>query len=338
MKKAITLIILNLLLLTSHAQDTVDVVEKTIKIPGFSRQTEYYGFAAGDKIIFNLTVGNKKELKDVSISQYPDNVKFADHTVQKIEGKTINVLIKSVYSFEFYNSNISGREVTIKIQRISKSDETKLFNTNVKWVNVVDTTYIAKENTFIEKSDTSIVDVINSKVRVHSQTNLSSSNRTIVDFILPINTIKFTYWIGVGEQGETAFKQDQLAFSKSVGQVLGSFNPLAGLAFNLISMTTVTAGDHVKYYFIRTGDDYQRFVAGLAFMQFKSGDVVTDAGLINYGSVQNQKLYIGLQNDNLTRGIDVTVKILAVLVNNKYKSVTERVPVYSNKSIPMSEN
>lgn len=73
-------------------------------------------------------------------------------------------------------------------------------------------------------------------------------------------------------------------------------------------------------------------------MQFKGGDVVTDFGLMNYAAKENSKLYLGLENDNLRQGIDVNVKVVAVVVNNKYNSVTEKVPSYSNKAVPVNEN
>ncbi len=121
------------------AQDTLEVVDKKIKIDGVGTVKEYYGFADGDKVIFSLTVEGKKELKDITISEYPNNVKFADHKTDKIENKMLKISGNSVYSFEYYNSNLSGRTVAIKIQRIPKSEQTKFFNTNVKWVNKVDT-------------------------------------------------------------------------------------------------------------------------------------------------------------------------------------------------------
>lgn len=319
------------------AQDTLDVVDKKIKIGGVATVTEYYGFADGDKIIFSLTVEGKKDLKDITISEYPNNVKFADHKTDKIENKVLNISRNSVYSFEYYNSNLSGRTVEIKIQRIPKSDQTKFFNTNVMWVNKVDTTYSAKQNTYQVKSDTSFVDVINSTVRVHSTTNLNP-NKTMVDFTIPANTIKWTYWIGVGNDSQEAFKKDEKEFANSASKLIGSINPLAGLAVGLFSMSHSKVGDNVYYYFLSNYTDVQKFNSGQEFMQFKNGNVVTDFGLMNYPSSNNQKYYLGLMNDNTLEGIDVNVKILAVVVNNQYESIVENVPSYFNTRIPVIEN
>jgi hypothetical protein len=337
MRKAILLFLFNSFFFYTQAQDTLDVVDKKIKIGGTATVTEYYGFADGDKIIFSLNVDGKKELKDVTISEYAGNVKFADHQTQKIENKTLNIYRNAVYSFEYYNSNLSGRNVEIKIQRIPKSEKTKFFNTNVKWINKVDTSYSAKQNTYLVKSDTSFVDVINSKVRVHSTTN-ASSNKTVVDFTIPANTIKWTYWIGVGDESQEAFKKDENEFAKSASKMIGTLNPLAGLALGFITMSQSKVGDNVFYYFLSSYQDVQKFSTGQEFMQFKNGNVVTDFGLMNYPSSNNQKYFIGLSNDNLMDGINVNIKILAVVVKNQYESVVENVPTYFNKTIPVIED
>lgn len=335
MKSIVILLFIVLTPLYSFAQDTIDVVEKTIKIGGLSREVEYDGFAEGDKVIFNLIVENKKDLKDITISEYPNSVKFAEHESKLIQNKVLNIARNGIYVFEYYNSNISGRTIHVKIQRVPKSESTKYFNTNIKWVNAIDTSYTTKENTILISSDTSFVNVIDSKVWVHSQTN-RNPNKTIVDFTIPMNTIKWTYWIGVGNEGQEAFQQDQTNFSKTGASIIGTINPLAGFAFELFTMTQATGGENVKYYFMRTLEDAQNFMGVLEFMQFKSGDIITDSGLINFGAKTNEKFYIGLENDNVMQGIDVTVKILAVVVTNKYEKVFEKIPIYTNKSIPVN--
>lgn len=185
MKKITTLLLSTHFITIILAQDTVDVVEKTIKISGTSTEREYYGFAEGDKVIFSLVVENKKELKNTTISEYPNNIKFAEHTTQKVENKILNIHRTSVYLFEYHNSNLAGRAIKTKIQRIPKSEQTKFFNTNIKWVNKIDTTYFAREKTYLSSSDTSIVEVTDARIRVHSQTNLDNPNKTIVDFVIP---------------------------------------------------------------------------------------------------------------------------------------------------------
>jgi hypothetical protein len=114
-------------------------------------------------------------------------------------------------------------------------------------------------------------------------------------------------------------------------------NPLAGIAFGLFTMTQDNIGDNVQYYFLPSWEDAQKFINKLTFMQFKQGNAVTDFGLINFPNPQNKKYYIGLQNDNFRQGINVNVKILAVVVNNKTEDRVEKIPIYTNTRIPINE-
>ena len=51
-------------------QDTVVVVEKSIRIASLTPVAEYYGFAKGDKVIFNFWVEKGKELKDITVTEW----------------------------------------------------------------------------------------------------------------------------------------------------------------------------------------------------------------------------------------------------------------------------
>src|SRR5258706_2455963 len=104
--------------LPCFSQTPVDVTDQTIKIAGTRSEEIYLGFAAGDKIIFNFTETGGKELKEIEISEYPDNSKFSDFKTSKIENKTIAVLKQSVYIFRFKNGALGGRICKIHIQRI----------------------------------------------------------------------------------------------------------------------------------------------------------------------------------------------------------------------------
>jgi hypothetical protein len=337
MKKLIFFALLHLSASVVYSQEAIDVVEKSIKVGSMATESEYYGFAEGDKVIFSLTVEKGKELKDVTVAEYPNSIKFAQHTIEKIENKVLNVSRNGIYKFDYYNSNVSGRTVNIKIQRIPKGDKTKFFNTNVKWVNKVDTVYEAQIKTYVISSDTTFPEVINSTVRVNSKTNLSNPNKTIVDFILPANTIKWTYWIGVGDESQKTFEQDKARFASAGGKLLSTINPLVGIAFGLFTMSQANIGENVKYSFLSNYENAQKFMAGVSYKQFKQGNSIVDFGLMNYASINNEKYYLGLENDNFQQGINVNVKILAVVVNNKTENRTEKIPVYLNNRIPIHE-
>lgn len=321
--------------LISLSQNPVDVTEKSIKVAAMATTTEYYGFAEGDKIIFDFSVEKGKDLKDVTISEYPNSVRFAEHNIEKIENKILSIQRKAIYKFEYYNAYFLPRSVNIKIQRIPKDETTRSFNTNVKWIDGFDTTYLDQQENVALIADTSFEEVINSKIKLSAQTNKDTLNKLMTDFTLPANTIKWTYWIGVGEQGMQAFENDgkkmeELKFSKSS-------NPLSGLALGLIPMTRIPSGGSIHYYFISSEEEATSFKKGLSFKFFKQGVAAADFGLMNYVNKLPQKYYLGIRNDNIVHAADVNIKILAVIVNTSYKAVTEKASIYINKRIPVHE-
>jgi len=58
---------------------------------------------------------------------------------------------------------------------------------------------------------------------------------------------------------------------------------------------------------------------------------------MNYANKNPQKYYLGLRNNNPTQNAEVTVRLLAVVVNKKYRVTTESVPSYINHKMPVNE-
>ena len=97
---------------------------------------------------------------------------------------------------------MKGRVCKVKISRIPKSKELSFFNTGVKWVEKLDTTYDIKTETVItgyntynkQKSrrvlssiDTSVVPVVERTERVRSTSSLNGTNVSWINFKLPDN-------------------------------------------------------------------------------------------------------------------------------------------------------
>lgn len=190
-----------LLTLNSYGQqEPLDVTDQTIKLGGLKEEELYFGFAAGDKIVFNFKEADNKELKEIEILEYPNNSKFSDYKTKLVENKTITVSKQGVYIFRFKNSALAGRICKIKIQRIPASDETKNFNSTVTWETRQETTYntytkdviVGYDTTYVQKSKKELVntelseDMIMDKTeRVHSINNLDYKNYKTVQVTLP---------------------------------------------------------------------------------------------------------------------------------------------------------
>ena len=102
--------------LGGYGQTPVDVAESTLKVGILGEEIFYFGFAEGDKLIFNFEEVNGKELKEIEIIELPSTSKFSDYKSKKIENKILNIKRTGIYKFRFSNSAISGRICKIKIQ------------------------------------------------------------------------------------------------------------------------------------------------------------------------------------------------------------------------------
>lgn len=320
------------------AQSEVDVTDITIKVAGLSTEDLYYGFAEGDKVIFNMTETSGKELKEVSIAEYPNNVKYQNRSTAKVENKILNIPRKAVYKFSFNNSNVKGRVINIIIKRIPISNEFANFNTKVVWRNCIDSSYRAEQKQYLVSSDTSFSDVINTVASVHSLMN-DGGNRTLIDFVLPHDTKKWAFWIGVGQEAKKAYQKDAQTLAKLGSEFASIGNPLAGLLLNALpTLTKTNNGENVKYYFITDYENAQKFKAGQQFLQIKNGDVITDnCKMPMYKDYIGKKMFVGLSNDNTMRGIDVNVIITAMVVKNIYETRTEKVLYTTNTKRPYNE-
>lgn len=320
----------------SFSQDTVTVVEKSIKIPALSPLTEYYGFADGDKVIFNIWVEKGKELKDLTISEYPNTVRFAEHTVEKFENKVLQVSRNGIYRIDYNNSNIMPRIVNIRIQRIPKDASTRSFNTGVKWVARVDTSIRSQETDYQLKSDTSYHIMLDTVIKINAKTSADNLHRTLISFNLPANTLRWVYWIGAGETAIKTFELDKQRFSDKQVQA-GSPDLLRGVAMGLTSMTQIKVGENIRYFFISKLEETKKFLVGAGFGQFRQGEMVTDYGVMNYPNKNPQQYYIGFSNDNPAQPVSVVVKILAVVVVKGYEAKGENIAVYSTSTVPVHE-
>lgn len=340
MTKSSLTVVLSFLLLTTivKSQTAIDVADLTLKIGVLSEEKIYYGFAAGDQIVFNFNEIDDKELKEVEILEYPINSKFAEYKVSKIVNKKIMVYKNSVFCFRFYNGHIlKGRVCKIQIQRIPASNETKLFNPNIKWQMVSDTTkYVVKEY-FPIKSDTNEVQLIDQIAKISSRNALNgNTNKNVISFDLPDSTKSWSYYIGVGNEGKAEYRRAEKTFLNMAGKTLG-FTPMGMLALNGVSLFNVISGaDNVKYWFILDWDNVTLFKQNQQFMQYKGGDVVNGFGAMNRPT--SGKVHLGLLNDNLAEPIDVIVKVSAIVIKTEYEGRNIEKLKIENKKIPVNEN
>lgn len=357
----------------TYSQDLIDVCEKTIKVTALSEEVFYYGFAEGDKIVFNLEEANGKEVKEVEILEYPQNSKFSDYKTKKIDNKQIEVNKKNVYKFRIYNSSLGGRICKIKIKRIPLNEKTKNFNTTVNWIEKQETTYntytkdvtIGYETKYetkvkkeLVKIDTLLTQLFDKNLRVHSEMASGKTQYTYATVELPINSylpnelnpyqttevVSWSYWLGVGQKSKEDYDNANNKFTSGISTLgaLSGYSALASLAVTGISMFKNTnIGDNInfKFYGLQNGKE-----------------IVIDYGNVISASGRNDKITQGsfsvqLFNDNIMDGIDVNLKMVVMQIRKTWqdKQYQEKIeipkiekqifkePVVSNISVPVME-
>ncbi len=307
--------IVSLISTSLSAQTIIDVTETTLKIGAHGgEELFYYGFAEGDQLIFNFQEVNGKELKEIEITELPSSSKFMDYKSKKIENKTLNITKTGIYRFRFLNTALTGRICKIKIQRIPASETTKNFNSSVYWKTIYDTTYSTTQEEYLIKTDTTISNITDQTAKVHSVGN-NYGNKTTFNFILPKNTVSWSYYIGVDQAGQQAYAQAMSELSNNASPIIArlpGYGPLAALALNCTSyLPVLQAGEDIDFYIV-TGANVNLFLAGQAFNCLKRGKVINDFSKMTNPS--EGQLHVCLSNDNAITGVNVAVKITAIVV------------------------
>lgn len=344
MKKTIT-VFLGIFLWTTtvFGQEIVDVTEQTIKLSGLKEEELFFGFAAGDKIIFTFKEMDNKELKEIEIIEYPNNSKFSDYKTKEIESKTISVTKQGVYIFRLKNSAIVGRICKIKIQRIPASEETKNFNSTVTWETKQETTYniytkdviVGYDTTYMQKSKKVLIKteqreelIFEKPQRVHSTTN-SNGNKTTLFFTLPKNQItaykttkvvSWAYWVGVGEEANKAWQQNTKTITSAAKSAATYFTtPLGALAIGAVTDLILPKIGEDVYYAIadQTGSDL--FLSGYQYKVYDEGKGVAGFRKFTNENMCQGTYFVLLSNDNVMQGIDATVKVIAIVETNFYE-------------------
>lgn len=345
----------------SVAQNPIDVTNQTIKIGGGKSEEIMLGFATGDKILFNFSEIDGKEIKEIEILEYPKNSKFSDFKKSKIENKSLSVLKQSIYIFRFKNSALGRRICNINVQRIPASEETKNFNTSITWIEKqdtnwntytkdvlvgYDTTYQQQKRRELISSDQKENLILDKTERVHSINN-GNGNKSFVFFTLPqnittanktSNVISWAYWIGVGDEANKAWQANTKAIKSAVIKGAAYFStPLGALAIGAISeLVTPKLGEDVKYSIVDQANK-TLFAFGQPYKGWDHGKGVAGYKKFSDPSLCQGTFFVCMENDNSWQGIDATVKVIAIVETNEYqdKMVTEMIvnPRYEKKII-----
>ncbi|WP_298510597.1 hypothetical protein [uncultured Kordia sp.] len=320
----------------ANATEPVDVANLSIKLSFQKTIDHYYSFEEGDEILFNIEMIKGRHIKSVEITALPSNILLSEFKVSKLVNQKIKIKKKGVVRFRFYSSSLTNRVCRARIQRIP-SDVSKIdFNTDWTWKVLKDTTYVKYTQDSLtgyrtvkyqekvrELKEERLEEILmfDKSERVHSRTNLNNNNNSYLRVSLPnlTNTnyrqeklLSWAYWIGVGEASQQAYQKNLESVKELAKGVAARYTtPLGALAVGKITdMILPNIGDDVQYYFIPDNENAQKFYNDQQFLQFDMGKGRAAFG--RHDQFPKGNFYVGLSNDNLTRGINVNVKIIAV--------------------------
>ncbi|MCB9267381.1 MAG: hypothetical protein H6558_20350, partial [Lewinellaceae bacterium] len=345
------------------AQLPITVAELTVEVGANSEENLYYGFETGDLLIVSLELLDGKDLKFFEIIEYPENSRILEYETGGFDDKRLKVYQRGVFQFRLQNASLLKKRVCrLHIKRLPASAATVNFNPGVRWEERVDTTFNVQSETLhsgtevkdvqqrrrvLAGIDTSVVTLLDKVERVHSRTNLTADNETLLEFELPRNrhepspeepahateVVSWAYWIGTGEQSrewyqkanESALERLARGLTKgaiSTGLLSGGYGALALLAIEGISVfSNPPSGENVQYaLLLEENGEYK---------ELGKGNSIT-----GYGRVDNPnqgRFALRLANDNYLEGINVNVKVVAVTVSRTYRdeyfTETREVPV-----------
>lgn len=288
--------------------DEIIVSNASVSLPGAisdspSRINKYFTFNKGDEVKFSFDLLNKKGSVNFYFYSYPDDqLIFSRENIQDLDEQTVLINKKGVYRFVFSTNHIFDRDCMFLVKRIPRENSEPNFKTNV-----------------VLKWDTTYHEVLDTKVRVYSSTNLYNPNKTVVKVNLPEGTTSWVYWIGVGQESMTQMKNFVSEFSKGAAGLTA--NPLYAFGIGLIGELPMFKSSATLNYnfadnansalFLNNPENYQYYV-----YTFKKGNnVTTDYSII---STIQEELNICFWNMNSFTGHDVQIKVGAFKVTGEY--------------------
>jgi hypothetical protein len=352
-----------------YSPKIIDVTEQTISL-GFGKKEELmFGFAAGDKIIFNFQEIDGKELKEIEIIEYPTLARFTAYKTATVKNKELIVNQQSVFIFRLKNASLAKRVCKLKIQRVPASLALEKFNPSVSWITKQDTIWTSYTTDVVIGYDTSYVDrtkrvlvrtemeeqVVSDQIeRVNTPQKIE--NRSSIVLSLPLNNrsayrstkvIGWAYWIGGGVDATRAWQQNLRSVRTNN---MDYYTPLGAYANGGIAYLMLPKTGQQFNYFITDQDNRDLFMQKQPFRNIDQGKGFGGYKRFTKTDQCQGSFYICIENAGAAGYVDVHVKVTALIEKSYFEDrayreqvvtpVTERqikqVPNIRNTSLPVT--
>lgn len=339
--------------------DNIRVMSKDFRVKGLSKETIFLSFHQGDLVSFDFEELKGKKIALFEMAEVNGAAVYQMNKLSTLKNGTFLVPHTAVYSFLFKNHCIFPRNLHLNVFRKPSMDKFKIFETNPRWVERVDTVYDIRKSDIIVRYDTTWLNVskevldtckhqdelsIDKNIRLEAAIPFLKKNRTVIEIkmgeevkskLLQKKPVEWVYWIGVGQEAEESWHNTVKGVGKLGGALVSMFvNPLLGFAVGLIPTFIVPSkGKNVSYFFVADSLNAQLFLKQKEVKSIEQGK-----GVVSYGKNKNfnsDKLYLCLLNESLITPIDVNVKFTTVFETCTYKVVFEKQfeanPVYKRQ-------
>ncbi len=329
-----------------HAQ-VVTVADMTLRIAAGEEKELFYGFAAGDEILFSFAETGNRKIRSVEVGAWPEQLRYSAWDVSDTREQKIAVPATGVYRFSFRNAGGLGGEriCKVSIKRRAASEDLRLFDTGVRWEERQDTFYRkgnkewqgwtdhadVQTRKVLVRSDTTAVTILEKTERIFSRSGLLyGGNAADIRFRLPQNqylpdksnpmyvseVTGWAYWIGVGDEADRSYQD---ANAKAVARLAdaaaglklitasGGYGALALLAIKGVALfSNPPKGDNVRYAL--WNDNGIQLDGGNSIVAFRRMEKPLQGDFL-----------LQLQNDNVIDGINVSVKVLAIVHTQTFR-------------------
>lgn len=295
----------------------------------------FYGFNQADAVLLDASPAKGGQTINLEVREYPSgSVVYAARAQKKIRNLQLVVPKRTVY--EFILTSATGQPLTahLSIKRRPTNSESRFFNPNITWQTKQDTTWATATEKVSVKGELVPVTLVDKTFRVASMANLNPS-RVAVPFKLPVNTVHWVYWVGVGQEPVEQLKQMTTVASKGAAALASTVSPVAAFGLGMIpNLPQVNASGNIDYYFMAKASA-DKFIADpdtdWKHFGFAQGSgIVTDYKLVQLSETPKTAdgtLYAVFRNSNAVTGLDVTLKVVAFEQERKQVNRQMRKPL-----------
>lgn len=262
---------------------------------------QFYYLAKGDKIKLSTSIQNKKGKFSVKLYSYPDlNVVFSKTKLREQKGQLIHIRKDGIFILEITTSALLDKTLNLKVERIPASEEFADLNTNVEKRYRFETVKVGKTSQFVNSTS--------------NETFRGGKSRLVIPVNIPSDAIEWYYSFAASRnKADIEQGMNNVSLLSQVTKAVGGLSPTtAAINFGINIFSAPPGADYCDVYLLDHANS-TNFKNGGAFIHYPHGTRENlKSSTIKLNCCTDQPYYLGIQNKDLTAGIQVGVEIVAI--------------------------